>query len=343
MPALNNTNATVLVTGANGFVGAWIVKKLLEQGCSVRAAVRTESRGQHLLDTNNNYGGRLQIVAIGDIAKDGAFDEGVRGVEAIIHTASPVTLVADEPKELIEPAVNGAVGILASALKNGSSVQRIIIASSFAAATTDSDVPVTVTENSWNDSAIKDCEENGTQASQLSKYAASKTLAEKAVWAFFEKHKPQVNWDITVLNPPWIFGPVVQEVTTAETLNASCKTWYDILVKGEPYGDLLTSPDRGWIDVRDVADAHILALQIPAAGGERILISNKPFVWQDMIDVANSMSPKPYHTLAKGTPGAAVRKLTINTEKEHRILGLRYKTAEELVRDAFANYAARGW
>jgi len=62
-----------------------------------------------------------------------------------------------------------------------------------------------------------------------------------------------------------------------------------------------------------------------------------------MIDAANYMSPKPYHTLAKGTPGAAVRKLTINTEKEHRILGLGYKTAEELVRDAFANYAARGW
>ncbi|TFK50043.1 D-lactaldehyde dehydrogenase [Heliocybe sulcata] len=343
MPALTDTDASILVTGANGFVGAWIVKRALEKGYRVRAAVRTVQKGRHLLESNKVHGDKLEIVAVGDIAK-GPLDEAVKGVDAIIHTASPVTLQCDDPKELIEPAVNGAVGILSSALKNGPSVKRIVVTSSFATLLAYSTEPVTVHEGLWNEASVKDVEVNGSKAAPISKYAASKTLAEKAVWKFVEDHKSEINWDVTVINPPWIFGPVVHEVTTLDTLNASNQHFHRGLVKGDFQGtDPLKYPNRGWCDVRDVADAHIRSLEVPAAGGERLLVSNASFVYQDLLDLANSLDPKPYHTLAMGTPGTPIRFVTIDASKADRILALKYKTAEELVRDTFADYTARGW
>ncbi|TFK50045.1 D-lactaldehyde dehydrogenase [Heliocybe sulcata] len=345
MPALTDKAATILVTGANGFVGAWVVSKLLNRGYSVRAAVRTQSKGRHLLDTNSQYGDKLEIAAVGDIATDGAFDEAVKGVDGIIHTASPVTMAADDPKELIEPAVNGAVGILASALKHGSSVKRIVVTSSFSAVIPFPSPPVTITEALWNDAAVKDCEENGRNAKPMSKYAASKTLAERAVWAFHKEHKSKVTWDVTVINPPFIFGPVVHEVTTPDSLNSSTKLFYDGLVKGESHGqDPSKYPDGGWVDIRDIAEAHIKALEVPAAGGERVLVIKDTFVWQDFYDIANSLSPKPYHTLATGTPGAIlVRNRKVNMEKAPRLLGLEYIAAEEMIKDTLADYVRRGW
>ncbi|KZT29949.1 D-lactaldehyde dehydrogenase [Neolentinus lepideus HHB14362 ss-1] len=341
MPALTSTNATILVTGANGFLGAWIVEKLLERGYSVRAAVRNQAKGQHLLATNKAYGEKLQICTVGDIGKPGAFDEAMRGVDGVIHVASPVALDAEDPKDLIDTAVNGTTGILDSVLKNGASVKRVVFTSSFTTVLSYPNHPVTVAEDSWNDNCIKDCEENGKNAQQLSKYAASKTLAEKAVWPFYEKHKYEVDWDITVLNPPFILGPILHEVTTVNTLTSSSKYLYEALVEGKFLGgNPLTFPSRGWIDVRDAADAHPKSLEVPAAGSERIIISTDSFVWQDL---ANSLSLKSFYTIAKGTSGIRVRNVTINTEKEHRILGLEYKTLEDMVRDTFADYVGRGW
>ena len=71
MPALSNveTNSTILVTGANGFIATWLVGDLLKKGYNVRAAVRTEAKGKNLLENYGSYGDKLQIFAVGDIKK----------------------------------------------------------------------------------------------------------------------------------------------------------------------------------------------------------------------------------------------------------------------------------
>jgi hypothetical protein len=87
----------VLVTGANGFLAVYIVEKYLEAGYSVRGTVRSLSRSAFLTDRFSNYGDRFELVVVEDITKEGAFDEAVRGVDAIAHTASPFHYKSTNP------------------------------------------------------------------------------------------------------------------------------------------------------------------------------------------------------------------------------------------------------
>ncbi|TCD64868.1 methylglyoxal reductase (NADPH-dependent) gre2 [Steccherinum ochraceum] len=353
MPTVQ-ANATILVTGSNGFVtGAWIVDTLLTRGYNVRAAVRAEAKGQHLLETFKSYGDKLQICPVGDIAADGAFDEAVKVVEGIIHTAATLgTDMGDmEPTAIINEAVKGNIGIFTSALKHGTTLKRIVITSSCGARTSYSQVPKYVDENSWNDEAVAECEKLGGGASPLVKYIASKTLAEKAAWEWYEKHKGAINWDLTTFSPPLIIGPMLHDVQEIENINASNMLLYNAVVKGSLYAlhgvSPLTGPSHGWIDVRDVAELHVRGLEYAAAANERTLILSGQFVWQDAMDAANSLSPSPWPShkepFAKGEVGEKVYNITWNVEKEKRIFGLKFRTIEETMKDFIADLERRGW
>ena len=68
MPTVS-ANDKVLVTGANGYVALWIIKTLLERGYSVRAAVRSESKGSHLKELFKDYGNKLELAIVPDMTK----------------------------------------------------------------------------------------------------------------------------------------------------------------------------------------------------------------------------------------------------------------------------------
>ena len=74
----------VLLTGATGYIGSWILKRLLEQGFLVRAAVRSLDKARPLQDffASPYLAGQLEFVVVDDFARDGAFGEAVRGVLA---------------------------------------------------------------------------------------------------------------------------------------------------------------------------------------------------------------------------------------------------------------------
>ncbi|KAF8206881.1 hypothetical protein K438DRAFT_1577352 [Mycena galopus ATCC 62051] len=344
MPAV--TSGKVLVSGANGFVAAWVVRTLLEEGFSVRGAVRSEQKGSHLKKIFSSNGDKFELAIVPDIAQEGAFNEAVDGVDAIFHTASPFHFNAKDAAEIIRPAVDGTIAILRSAQKHGKSVKRVVVTGSVVSVMQIEPKPRVFTEADWNAQAIKAAEQGRAGALEVRlSYAVSKTLAERAAWDFVEKHKSELGWDLVVLNPPFVFGPTIHDVPTPSTLNTSARQFYNILNK-ESAPEMLRKANS-WIDVRDLGRAHVLSLLKEAAGGERIIVTAGKFVWQEWR--AYDITPfDPAHNgrYQKGIPGCAkdtVYHVTYDTSKSVRVLGLTYRSKEETLRDTVADWEERGW
>ncbi|KAL4259845.1 NAD(P)-binding domain superfamily protein [Pleurotus pulmonarius] len=354
MPTIT-PGSKVLVTGATGFIGIWVTRTLLEKGYSVRGTVRSERKGKYVLDYFKSYGEKFETVIVEDISKEGAFDEAVEDVDAIAHVASPFHFKADDPQDIIGPAVNGTLGVLKSALRNNPTLKRVVITSSCATVLETLPEPKVFSELDWNEQCLKQVEEKGKAASNGAKYQASKTLAERAAWEFYEKHKSEISWDVVVLNPPYVFGPVIHEVPSRGSLNQSSSDLLDALIAPSTSAsamstETLTTDGSCWIDVRDLAEAHTKALETPDAGGERIITSAGAYIWQDLIDVAQGLSPPavlpPQYKLAVGVPGGgkgAIPKIDYDTAKAARILGMKYRSREDTIRASIEKVLNRGW
>lgn len=347
MPAIS-TPAKVLVSGSNGYIGAHVAHAFLEKGYAVRGTVRSAEKGKHLQELFKSYGNRFELAIVPDIAKDGAFDEAVKGVDAIAHTASPVPSMTgkiNDPAEMINPAVKGTTGIMKSAIKNAPGMQRMVITSSVAAVMNADPNQLVYTEDDWNDAAVKNVEEKGVEVGAGGIYTASKTLAERAAWDLWKQHKDEIKWDISTLCPPFVFGPVIHEVSGLNSVNSSMMIWWNSVVVSEATRQSVIS-DHSWIDVRDLATAHVLALETPAAGGERMIVSSGKAFWQDWIDAANSIQPPllPNHKIQAGFPDAErIVKRRLDTKKEQGIIGMKYRDTKETTKDIFEDFAKRGW
>ncbi|KAG8773873.1 methylglyoxal reductase (NADPH-dependent) gre2 [Ceratobasidium sp. 428] len=336
MPAIK-APATVLVTGASGFVAVWVCKILLEAGYTVRGTVRSTSKGEYLVKQLKSD--RFSYVIVENIAKDGAFDEAVEGVDAVAHTASPFHFQADDPQTLIEPAVKGTVGVLKSIEKNAPSVQRVVITSSAAAIVDTSKPTGTIfTEDDWNTFSTKEVEKKGKDAAGGDKYRASKTLAEQAAWAEAEAKKPK--WDLATINPPMVLGPILQQIDNPANLNTSVAMLYKIThaKEGETPREVLLQPNMSFVDVRDVALAHVRAFEVPEAGGQRFITSGGTLCWQDALDVL----PPPH---PRGIPGAGKSLLhnVFDASKAQKVFKINFKGLEETVKDTELGLSERGW
>lgn len=158
----------------------------------------------------------------------------MKDVDAIEHTASPFHMHADDPQEIIGPAVKGTTNILESALQFGTSVKRVVITSSTAAVGEMGHTTQRVfNETEWNQQSLTEVETKGRGTTAAHKYRASKTLAERAAWAFYEENKSKVKFDLAVINPPYIYGPILHEASSPAQLNSSMSDWWDAVIKGK--------------------------------------------------------------------------------------------------------------
>ncbi len=267
----------VLVTGANGYVASWLVKKLLDNGITVHAAVRSpenKAKVGHLEEAAQNSPGTLKFFQA-DLLSPGAYTEAMQGCELVYHTASPFTTsVKDPQKELIEPAENGTANVLNSA-NEVSSVKRVVVTSSCAAIYTDAIDTVNapggvLTEDIWNTTASLDYQP----------YSYSKTLAEKKAWEIAEK---QDRWDLVTVNPSLVLGPALNpKNTTSESVNILKMLGGGELKMGAPRMGL------GMVDVRDLAEAHFKAGFTPDANGRYITSAHNT----DLLEMGQALLPK---------------------------------------------------
>lgn len=144
--------------------------------------------------------------------------------------------------------------------------------------------PYTYTEADWNEASAKAIDELGSKASAGDKYIASKTLAERAAWSFVEENKSNISFDLAVINPSYIFGPIIHDVKNVDALNTS-HAMFRAAIKAKD-ADLTPEATGAFlgslVDVRTVASAHVLAIQKEEAGGKRFLASTASFSWQDV-------------------------------------------------------------
>ena len=240
----------VCVTGATGFIAAQLVRELLGQGYRVRGTVRDVARAQAAFAEAKLPGReRLELVTA-DLTEPGSFDAAMRGARCVMHTAGPYRIVVKNPqKDLVEPALNGTLEVLGAAQR--AAVKRVVLTSSVAALTDEPDPTKKLTEADWN-----------TKSSlQRNPYYYSKALAERAAWDFMEREKP--GFSLVAINPFMVIGP-----SLTASLNQSNEVVRDVLTsKGFPG---IIDIAWGFVDVRDVALAHVLAMTTPKARGRYI-------------------------------------------------------------------------
>lgn len=245
------TDRPVCVTGASGFIASHIVRQLLEAGYRVRGTVRDASpeavaERYRFLTELPGADERLDLVSA-DLMEPESFSDAVAGCEHVLHTASPYRMDVDDPmNDLVLPAVRGTKGVL-DACAASDSVTRVVLTSSVAAITDQPEPGHVLTEDDWNDRSSVD----------RNPYYFSKVQAERAAWKLMED-APQ-RFDLVVVNPFLVLGP-----SLTPSLNTSNQILVD-LVSGVYPGIL--SLTFGAVDVRDVARAHVLAMETRQASG----------------------------------------------------------------------------
>lgn len=332
-------NKTILVTGGTGYIGSWVAKFLLEKGYTVRLTVRNKSNRKkylHLLEIENNNEGKLEIWEA-NLLSDGDFDKAAKNCSTIIHIASPFTLrFKDAQKELIDPALKGTRNVLNAACKSNT-VKKVILTSSVASVYGDN---VDMKELGIPEFT----EEHFNYSSSVSHqpYSYSKVLAEKEAWKI---HDEQSQWKLVVINPSFVFGPSLTDSSNSESLNFMKEMLNGKFHFGVP--NLMFA----YVDVRDVAKAHILALENEDAEGRHLLAERTESVY-GFSQLIKSIFGKKYKLPLMQSPKFMLYfmgwmfglknkfiyrnvgyNIKLNTSKSIEKLGLSYIPLEQTIKD----------
>lgn len=251
----------IVVTGASGYLGSWIVKTALDAGHLVRGTVRdpqNEDKTAHLRELDHQD--RLTLHQA-DLLTPGAFNTVVDGADVVIHSASPFARdnITDPESQLIRPAVDGTRNVL-TAVERSNTVRRVVLTSSVAAIMGDArdagEYPERVVdETRWNHTSSTDHEP----------YSYSKMLAERAAWEIADN---QERWTLVTINPAFIIGPSLSKRMDGASVSIMRQLGDGTFKQGAPEIYL------GFVDVRDVALAHLRAAEREQVTG-RFIVSER--------------------------------------------------------------------
>ncbi|CAA6671257.1 unnamed protein product [Spirodela intermedia] len=225
--------------GAAGFIGSWLIMRLLQQGYTVRATVRdpTPPRPPGRRETADAWKA--------DLVDEGSFDEPIHGCEGVFHAATPMDFESKDPEnEVIKPTIDGMLNVLRSCLR-AKTVRRVSRQSIY-------------DENCWSD--VDFC-----RAKKMTgwMYFVSKTLAERAAWDFAEKN----NIDFISIIPTLVNGPFIMP-----TMPPSMLTALALITRNEPHYSILNPVQ--FVHLDDLCNAHIFLFENPEANGRYICSSH---------------------------------------------------------------------
>ena len=319
---------TVVVTGIGGFLGRHVAKTLLDAGYGVRGSLRDARRGPEIAAALAAAGSDTRALGFfaADLEQDRGWAEGMAGAGAVMHVASPFPARAPADADgLIGPAREGTRRVLLAAKAAG--IRRVVLTSSIAA-TNYGTGHAPFTEADWTD----------PDGPLTTPYYRSKTLAERAAWELAGRH----DLALTTINPSMILGPMLGGApgTSLMVIQKLLSGRYPALPKFAV----------SVVDVRDVAQAHRLALEAEAAVGERFLAAGPVMSLIEMAALLRRSLPEragriprlvlptwlarlaaPFDANLRLVVGELGRDSRVSSQKAERLLGWRPRPPQEAV------------
>ena len=249
----------MVITGVSGFVGAHIFKKFLDDGSfRVIGTVRDKDNVEKLAPLRKVVGEDIEL-RNADLMDADSLDKAIEGATYLVHTASPVSMTAESADLLIKPAVEGTMAALKAAHKHG--VKRVVVTSSVVAINVGLDpFPNPVTEEHWSNEEVMRKDEKANA------YFLSKTLAEKAAWAFQASLPENERFELCTVNPGIVLGKALlgYGFFSGDFINYVMNG-----VMGADAGACLCL-----VEVNAVADAHLKCIKVAEAANQRFLVNN---------------------------------------------------------------------
>jgi dihydroflavonol-4-reductase len=325
-----------LITGASGFVGAAVLRRLYTSGHDIRALLRPRS------DRRNLDGLPVEIVT-GDVRDPHSLVRALKGCHALFHVAADYRLWVPSPREMYETNVNGVKYIMMAAAKRN--VERIVYTSSVA------------TLGLHSDGRPADEDTPASVKEMVGHYKRSKFLAEELVRRFVRE------WGLpaVIVNPSTPIGPRdIKPTPTGQVIVQAASGQMPAYV----------NTGLNLVDVDDVAVGHLLAYDRGRVG-ERYILGGRNMTLKEILSVLDAVSgcgrarhclphnlvlPLAYVTeaLARLTRRAAPM-LTVNgvklakkqmffsIEKARHELGYRPRSVERALRDAVDWFRKNGY
>lgn len=244
----------VLVTGATGFIGGNVTRKLIENGYKVNVLIRKDSN-------TLNIDGLPVNIFYGDLRDINSLKKAIVGCKGLFHIAASYKFWSPDPKVVYDINVKGTKNIIQAAFQAG--VGRIVYTSS------ESTIRI------GDDGLLGNEKELNTLNDLAGDYKKSKLLAEMEVLKFCKNGYP-----IVIVNPTTPIG--VGDIKPTPT----GKMVVDFLNRKMP---AYVNTGLNIIDVEDVAVGHILAFE-KGKIGQRYILGNKNLTLKQILDIMGSIS-----------------------------------------------------
>ena len=240
----------IFVTGGTGFVGAYIIKALVEKGYAVRALRRNTSRLPFFIPEEV-----LQKVewVEGDVLDIMSLEDAMDGADAVFHSAAIVSFKRHDKEQMLKVNIEGTANVANTALEK--KIKRFVHISSVAALGITRSGETVTEKKQWEETAIN------------TNYAISKYRAELEIWRAIAEGLPTV-----IANPSTVLG-------FGDWNTSSCAIFKTV------YGELpyYTTGINGFVFIEDVASASVALFESPVVN-ERFIINGDNWSFQQLLN-----------------------------------------------------------
>lgn len=281
-----------------------IADEALKAGFRVRGTVRSSEKGEKVSKILQSP--IFEFCVVEEMASDGAFEDAMSGVAAVIHTAA-ITNFSGAVEEVIPPTIRTMENLLAASQASSSVRAFVFTSTSGAASGPRPGVHFHIGRDTWNEAAVETVrttpvEERARMGFEwgYQVYVASKIEAERALWRFAETQSP--SFRVNVINPAMNWGKVIG---SSGVSGLQIRSVLNGKVPMIPSGGLiyvwrsqeyrerkkLIEGTVYMVDTVDDARIHLAAAIDSTVHNQRIFACDSPFNWRLVIEIIQKIRP----------------------------------------------------